>query len=163
MYRQRQAKTSGERQPTVRHLYLAQGLSVATSPVCVLTSFHYYTSSSYFFVSPTMSEPNATHSPAMSIAKQLNGITETDANKGATVHTFDPDASPQAKAAAAGQGKDQLESITNAGNGEGGKGEYHLPYLVTLIHTPRRGHSRHGTRPTHHSHNYHLRCRRDAR
>lgn len=41
---------------------------------------------------------------------QLNGIKHQDEAKGAVVHSFDPDATPQQKAAAAGKGRDQLQS-----------------------------------------------------
>ncbi|KAL0950758.1 hypothetical protein HGRIS_007526 [Hohenbuehelia grisea] len=51
---------------------------------------------------------------------ELNGILEQDAAKGrVAVHTFNPDASPQEKAAAAGKSRDQLKSVKN----EPGKGD----------------------------------------
>jgi hypothetical protein len=43
---------------------------------------------------------------------QLHDIMKHDASKGATIHSFDPDASPQQKAAAAGKKRDQLKSVT---------------------------------------------------
>ena len=52
----------------------------------------------------------------------VNGIVEKDAAKGRVpVHTFDPDASPQAKAAAAGKEKHKL-GIENDDVKSGGKG-----------------------------------------
>lgn len=44
---------------------------------------------------------------------QANGIVKQDADKsGVPVHTFDPDATPQQKAATAGKNEDQLKSVT---------------------------------------------------
>ncbi|OJA07635.1 hypothetical protein AZE42_01107 [Rhizopogon vesiculosus] len=42
---------------------------------------------------------------------QLHNIMNHDASEGATVHSFDPDASPQQKAATAGKQRDQLKSV----------------------------------------------------
>jgi len=43
---------------------------------------------------------------------QVNGIVNDDEAKGrVAVHTFDPESSPQDKAAAAGKGSDQLNNI----------------------------------------------------
>ncbi|KAI0374503.1 tricalbin [Pilatotrama ljubarskyi] len=51
---------------------------------------------------------DGTHIPQQAQAK-VNGIVEQDAAKGSVpVHTFDPNASPQEKAAAAGKGKSKL-------------------------------------------------------
>lgn len=61
-----------------------------------------------------MSEPIATDF-AVAAASELNGIVQADASKGAVVHTFDPNASPQAKAAKAAKGIEQLKSITTTG------------------------------------------------
>lgn len=58
---------------------------------------------------------------ASSDVQLLNGILQVDANKGAAVHTFDPDASPEAKAALAGQSTNELKSTMSTGN-SGGKG-----------------------------------------
>ncbi|KAG2155499.1 C2 domain-containing protein [Suillus clintonianus] len=53
---------------------------------------------------------------------QLHDIMSNDASKGAIVHSFDPDASPQQKAAAAGMQRDQLKSITGQdGSAQGEK------------------------------------------
>lgn len=41
---------------------------------------------------------------------QLNGIQKEDAAKGAVVHSFNPNMSPEEKAAAAGKGRSELES-----------------------------------------------------
>ena len=55
---------------------------------------------------------------------QLNGIVQQDAAKGrVAVHTFNPDATPQEKAAAAGKSRDQVKSNTNRDDSAGGKGE----------------------------------------
>lgn len=42
---------------------------------------------------------------------QARGMFQTDQDKGATVHSFDPDASPEEKAATAGKARDQLKDI----------------------------------------------------
>ncbi|KAG1741248.1 hypothetical protein EDB19DRAFT_716905 [Suillus lakei] len=53
---------------------------------------------------------------------QLHDIMSNDASKGAIVHSFDPDVSPQQKAAAAGRQRDQLKSITRQdGSAQGEK------------------------------------------
>ncbi|KAG2350711.1 tricalbin [Suillus weaverae] len=58
-------------------------------------------------------EPAETH---------IHDIMSHDASKGAIVHSFDPDALPQQKAAAAGRQRDQLESIVQQdGSAHGGK------------------------------------------
>ena len=58
---------------------------------------------------------------------QLNGIVAHDEQKNAVpVHTFDPNAPPEEKAAAAGKSKDKLQSVTDDGDaGAGGKGVIH--------------------------------------
>ncbi|KAF8577858.1 tricalbin [Ramaria rubella] len=68
-----------------------------------------------------MSGPTATDFATMRDAHELNGIAQADANKGATVHTFDPNSTPQDKAAAAGKAQYQLKSTTSTGTGGGGK------------------------------------------
>lgn len=46
------------------------------------------------------------------IPAQLDAILKQDADRNRVpVHTFDPDASPQGKAASAGKARDQLQSI----------------------------------------------------
>lgn len=47
-----------------------------------------------------------------------------DARGNATVHSFDPDASPEEKAASAGKARSQLKSVKNNGDAapEGGHG-----------------------------------------
>jgi hypothetical protein len=48
------------------------------------------------------------------IPTQLDAILKQDAhNNRVPVHTFDPNASPEEKAAAAGKARDQLKSITS--------------------------------------------------
>jgi hypothetical protein len=52
--------------------------------------------------------------PAPDAQAQLNGLVQADAkNQRVPVHTFDPDASPQEKAAAAGKGRDVLKSAAS--------------------------------------------------
>lgn len=54
---------------------------------------------------------------------QLNGIMAQDKEKqSVNVHTFDPNSTPEQKAAAAGKGRSQLESA-NKSDAPGGKGE----------------------------------------
>lgn len=72
----------------------------------------------------------ATNTPSNGGVKQpqetaetlIHDITNHDASKGAIVHSFDPDAPPQQKAAAAGSQHDQLKSIIQQdGSTHGGK------------------------------------------
>ncbi|QRV76177.1 C2 domain-containing protein [Ceratobasidium sp. AG-Ba] len=60
-----------------------------------------------------MSVPSAKDVAAASAQahSELNGIQHEDAAKGAVVHTFDPNMSPEEKAAAAGKARSGLESI----------------------------------------------------
>ena len=55
---------------------------------------------------------------------QLNGIVANDAAENVVpVHTFNPESTPQEKAAAAAKGMDKLKSVTADGDaGAGGKG-----------------------------------------
>lgn len=49
-----------------------------------------------------------------SATTQANDILREDAKNGnTTVHTFDPDATPEQKAASAGKGRDQLKSMVD--------------------------------------------------
>ena len=59
---------------------------------------------------------------------QVVGIVARDAAKNSVpVHTFDPDAPPAEKAAAAGKAKDKLKSVNSDGDaGAGGKGRVQL-------------------------------------
>lgn len=89
---------------------------------------------------------------------QLNGLLQADAAKGrVAVHTFDPNASPQEKAAAAGQGRDQLKPIT-AEKDTGGTGASCLyrrllsDKLTYNGHSARSGHGGVDSHPNH----YHL-------
>jgi hypothetical protein len=41
----------------------------------------------------------------------LDGIQENDTSKGAAVHNFDPNATPEQKAAKAGKAQDQLKPV----------------------------------------------------
>ena len=62
---------------------------------------------------------------SMEAQSQVNGIVQQDAAKGrVAVHTFDPDASPQEKAAAAGKARDQVKSNRAKEEDAGGKGEH---------------------------------------
>lgn len=59
--------------------------------------------------------------------QQINGIIANDANKqSVAVHTFDPDATPEQKAASAGKGSSQIKSVAEKGDDAGGKGESSL-------------------------------------
>ncbi|KAJ3567153.1 hypothetical protein NP233_g6551 [Leucocoprinus birnbaumii] len=56
----------------------------------------------------------ATNGAAPPIPTQLDALLKQDADRNRVpVHTFDPDASPQEKAAAAGKARDQLQSVTS--------------------------------------------------
>ncbi|KAF8530946.1 tricalbin [Gautieria morchelliformis] len=68
-----------------------------------------------------MSESSANDLAAARDAHELNGILQSDVSKGATVHTFDPNTSPRAKGALAGQARDELKSTTRTGNTPGGE------------------------------------------
>lgn len=60
---------------------------------------------------------------------ELNGLLQADAAKGrVAVHTFDPNATPQEKAAAAGKGSERLKSA-GADKGAGGTGTYSELYI----------------------------------
>lgn len=51
----------------------------------------------------------------VSASAQANNILREDAKKGnMAVHTFDPDATPEQKASAAGKGRDQLKSVVDS-------------------------------------------------
>ena len=53
----------------------------------------------------------ATSIPASHASPELNGIVHDDEAKGVAVHSFNPDASPQEKAAVAAKSKDQIKPI----------------------------------------------------
>lgn len=56
--------------------------------------------------------------------QQLNGILNQDREKqSVAVHTFNPDSTPEQKAASAGKGSNQLKSVQDKGDESGGKGE----------------------------------------
>lgn len=70
--------------------------------------------------------------PQETAETHIHDIMSHDASKGATVHSFDPDSTPQQKAAAAGMQHDQLKSIIQQdGSGHGGKGA-----LLSLLRHP---------------------------
>lgn len=50
----------------------------------------------------------------------VHGMLKKDEAKGAAVHSFDPDASPAEKAAAAGKARDQLTSVAQKDASSGG-------------------------------------------
>ena len=54
----------------------------------------------------------------------LDDIKKKDEVKGAIVHSFDPNTSPAEKALAAGQARDQLQSITQNGSDKPGIGAH---------------------------------------
>jgi hypothetical protein len=61
---------------------------------------------------------------------QANDIVQNDSSRGnVAVHSFDPDASPAEKAAAAGKARNQLASTLPAKPTEGGQGQHFL-YLL---------------------------------
>jgi hypothetical protein len=69
----------------------------------------------------------------------LAGIMHEDQSKGAAVHTFDPNASPAEKAAAAGKARDQIKPVNSKENGtgpiaDGGKGTVILFILYCLFY-----------------------------
>lgn len=67
----------------------------------------------------------AVPSNAADAQQQVNGIVKQDQDKNrVAVHTFDPDATPEQKAAAAGKGASQLKSAKKADQASGGKGEF---------------------------------------
>lgn len=84
-----------------------------------------------------MSESTPTDPAAARDAHELNGIIQADVSKGAVVHTFDPNSSPQVKAASAGQGKDKLKG-TRGTDVTGGKGIsiYLLSCSLANLHCP---------------------------
>ena len=47
------------------------------------------------------------------------GLVKKDEAKGMAVHSFDPNASPAEKGAAAGKARDQLKSVRNQGPADG--------------------------------------------
>jgi hypothetical protein len=70
--------------------------------------------------------------PQETAETHVHDIMNHDASKGAIVHSFDPDATPQQKAAAAGGQRDQLKSIVpQDGSAHGGKGA-----LLSLLRHP---------------------------
>jgi hypothetical protein len=72
-----------------------------------------------------LSSANAIHAHG-----QANDIVQNDASRGnVAVHSFDPDASPAEKAAAAGKARKQLTSTLPAKPTEGGRGQ---PFLYVL-------------------------------
>jgi Ca2+-dependent lipid-binding protein len=74
----------------------------------------------------------AVKQPQETTEAHIHDIMSQDASKGATVHSFDPDATPQQKATAAGREHNQLKSIVQQdGSAPGGKGA-----LLSLLRHP---------------------------
>jgi len=71
--------------------------------------------------------------PPPDALSQLDDIARNDESKGAVVHSFDPDASPQEKAAAAGKSRDQLESFVKQDSSSAAKGISTAIVLTTLL------------------------------
>ena len=63
-----------------------------------------------------------------SLADAHDMLSKDAARGNATVHTFDPDASPEEKAAAAGKARSQLKSVKDANKdaGDASRGEFPL-------------------------------------
>jgi hypothetical protein len=71
--------------------------------------------------------------PAPDAQAQLNGLVQADASKQRVpIHTFDPNASSQEKAAAAGKGRDVLDSASSQRRKADAEGTYVLPNLQRL-------------------------------
>ena len=67
---------------------------------------------------------------------QLNGLLAQDREKqSVAVHSFDPDATPAQKAAAAGKGRSQLTNRNSKDDSPGGKGECALRFYFTCAST----------------------------
>lgn len=65
--------------------------------------------------------------------RQVNGLVQKDQQKNSVaVHSFDPNASPAEKAAAAGKGRDQLKSVKTEEPNAGGKGKCYCSFPERL-------------------------------
>jgi hypothetical protein len=71
----------------------------------------------------------ATSLPQNEVSHEINGIVQHDAEKGAKVHSFDPNASPAQKAAAAAKAKEQLKPVGKSKD-KGGQGPLFLLLLL---------------------------------
>lgn len=72
----------------------------------------------------------ASAAPAHNGEAQLNGLIQDDQQKQAvTVHTFDPNATPEQKGAAAGKGRSQIAAGKDSDDA-GGKGEFDLYFVI---------------------------------
>ena len=70
----------------------------------------------------------------LAAVQELGNIVRSDEAKNrVAVHTFDPDASPEAKAQAAGAGKDKLKSVKQDANDAGGRGIVPLSLIATHV------------------------------
>ena len=70
-----------------------------------------------------MAAPNQNDLASLDAQDQVNGIINEDRSKNrVAVHTFDPEAPPQEKGAAAGKARDQVKSVNQDQNGHGAKG-----------------------------------------
>lgn len=88
-------------------------------PLSLRSTTHAHSISPSHYRRLSLSPPFSTMASSLpsngpSAATQANDILREDAKKGnTTVHTFDPDATPEQKAAAAGKGRDQLKSVVD--------------------------------------------------
>ena len=83
-----------------------------------------------------MATTNGHPPPPIDAQAKLNGIVSQDASKGrVAVHTFDPDATPQEKAAAAGRAKENLKNPNaNDANSTAARGNLILRILLVVNH-----------------------------
>lgn len=118
-------------------IFIHQGLNVTSSPP---PSFSRPTTTTlpYPFSMASSLPPNGLSSANSSRAHgQANDILQKDAARGnISVHSFNPDASPAEKAAAAGQARSQLTSAIPGQPSDGGRGR---PLLYGLAASCRSG------------------------
>lgn len=81
----------------------------------------------------TMAAPSARNGVPPDAQAKLNGLVAADAAK-TRVHTFDPNASPQEKAAAAGKGREQLKRVGHSNGGAQPTGEPHSIATISMRH-----------------------------
>lgn len=76
--------------------------------------------------------PGGLAPPSPEAQAELNHIVKADVDKNrVAVHTFDPNATPQEKAAAAGQQKDKLKSVKpDTSPSAGGTGTSHVVFRL---------------------------------
>ena len=80
--------------------------------------------------------PPSAAGAATNAQQQVNGLVQQDREKNrVAVHTFDPNSTPEQKAAAAGKGSDQLKSAKKSEQVASGKGKrecYLLCYACSM-------------------------------